>query len=161
VVNITSRLMAYDFFLRAIPQEGSGSGFVYDKDGYIITNNHVVEDAQEIEVTLADGTTLPARVVGADPLTDLAVLKVEVPDGSLSPLELGDSSPLQPGQLAVAIGNPFGLKGTITTGVISALNRSLRTGEGQTMWDIIRPMPLSTPGTPAGRCWTQADGLSE
>lgn len=74
-----------------------------------MTNNHVVENAQEIEVTLADGTTLPAQIVGADPLTDLAILKVELAKGSLPPLELGDSSLLQPGQLAIAIGNPFGL----------------------------------------------------
>lgn len=150
VANITSRVMTYDFSLRSVPREGTGSGFVYNKNGYIVTNNHVVTDAQKIEVTLADGTTLPAQVVGADPLTDLAVLKVEAPKGKLLPLTLGDSSILQPGQLAIAIGNPFGLEGTITTGVISALNRTLRTGEGRTMWDVIQTDAAINPGNSGG-----------
>jgi S1-C subfamily serine protease len=150
VVNVTSRLMRYDFFLRVIPQEGTGSGFLYHDNGYIVTNNHVVEDAQEIEVTLCDGTTIPAELVGTDPLTDLAVLKIELPKGSPSPLVLGDSSILQPGQLAVAIGNPFGLMGTITTGVISSLNRTLSTGEGQTMWGIIQTDAAINPGNSGG-----------
>jgi S1-C subfamily serine protease len=109
-------------------QEGTGSGFVIDKDGHIVTNNHVVADAEEVQVAFADGTSVRARVIGTDADSDLAVLKVDAPASELYPLVLGDSDGLEVGQRAIAIGNPYGLRGTLTTGIISALGRSLPLG---------------------------------
>jgi 2-alkenal reductase len=109
-------------------QQGSGSGFVIDQDGHIVTNNHVVEGAEEVQVAFHDGTTVRAEVVGTDPDSDLAVIKVDVPVDALYPVELGDSDTLEIGQRAIALGNPFGLRGTLTTGIISALGRSLPLG---------------------------------
>jgi S1-C subfamily serine protease len=108
----------------SIPQTGEGSGFVVDTQGHIVTNNHVVVDATELRVTFFDGTTVPAVVVGKDPDSDLAVLKVDVPAGSLRPITWGDSSKVQVGQRAVAIGNPFGFANTLTSGIVSGLSRS-------------------------------------
>ncbi len=107
---------------------GQGSGFVYDKEGHIVTNNHVVEGAEEIEVTFSDGTIVEAKVIGTDPDSDLAVLKVDLPPERLQAVELGDSDELEVGQRVIAIGNPFGLNGTMTTGIISALGRTLPLG---------------------------------
>ena len=107
---------------------GQGSGFVYDKEGHIVTNYHVVEGAEEIEVTFSDGTIVEAKVIGTDPDSDLAVLKVDLPPERLQAVELGDSDELEVGQRVIAIGNPFGLNGTMTTGIISALGRTLPLG---------------------------------
>lgn len=104
---------------------GSGSGFVIDVDGHIVTNNHVVEEADAIQVTFSDGSVADAQILGQDPYSDLAVIKVELPSERLVPLELGDSSTLQVGQHVIAIGNPFGLEGTMTVGVVSAVGRTL------------------------------------
>jgi S1-C subfamily serine protease len=104
---------------------GTGSGFVIDTAGHIVTNNHVVEEADAIRVTFSDGRMVDAQVQGRDPYADLAVLRVDVPPDQLVPLELGDSSTLQVGQRVIAIGNPFGLDGTMTVGVVSALGRTL------------------------------------
>lgn len=104
-------------------QSGTGSGFVYDRQGYIISNNHVVAGGRTLIVTFSDGTRSPAEVVGTDPDTDLAVLKVDVPELQLIPVELGDSDHLQVGEQAIAIGNPFGFERTMTVGVISGLGR--------------------------------------
>ena len=106
-------------------QEGVGSGFVWDKEGHIVTNNHVVDGADKIEVTFSDGTIVNATLVGADPDSDLAVLKVDVPADQLQPVQMGDSTQVKVGQLAIAIGNPFGLQNTMTVGIISALGRTL------------------------------------
>jgi len=97
-----------------------------------VTNNHVVNGADKIEVTLSDGTILPATLIGADPDSDLAVLKVDVPAGKLQPVQMGDSNAVRVGELAIAIGNPFGLEGTMTTGIISAVGRSLPADENST-----------------------------
>jgi serine protease Do len=110
-------------------KQGLGSGFVLDQQGHIITNNHVISGADKVEVTFEDGTIVPATVVGADPDSDLAVLKVDLPEDQLQPVEFADSDQVTPGQLAVAIGNPFGLQGTMTVGIISALGRSLPASE--------------------------------
>jgi 2-alkenal reductase len=107
------------------PQQGEGSGFVVDTEGHIVTNNHVVADTTELRVTFFDGTTVPASVVGADPDSDLAVIKVDVPPESLRPIVWGDSDQLHVGQRAIAIGNPFGYENTLTSGIISGLSRSL------------------------------------
>lgn len=109
-----------------IPSEGRGSGFVWDERGYIVTNNHVVSDAEEIEVIFFNGDAARARVVGTDPHSDLAVLKVDELTEGAHPAELGDSSQVKVGQRAIAIGNPFGLAGTMTVGIISAVGRTLR-----------------------------------
>lgn len=109
-------------------EQGTGSGFVYDTQGHIVTNNHVVADSEELQVSFPDGTSVTARVVGTDPDSDLAVILVDLPAGRLAPLELGDSDELEVGQRAVAIGNPYGLRSTLTTGIISALGRSLPLG---------------------------------
>jgi len=106
-------------------QQGLASGFVWDTAGHIVTNNHVVDGASEVTVTFYDGTTVPAKVVGTDPNSDLAVIQVDLPADQLHPVQVADSTGLKVGQLAVAIGNPFGLEGTMTVGFISALNRSL------------------------------------
>jgi S1-C subfamily serine protease len=139
VVNITTQVLRRSFFFEIIPEEGAGSGFVLDKEGHILTNYHVIEGAQRIEVTFIDETTLPAKVVGADPRNDIAVLQVEAPPELLVPVELGTSANLQVGQRAIAIGNPFGqFGGTLTTGVISALNRTLQGQDGREVSGIIQ-----------------------
>jgi S1-C subfamily serine protease len=129
VVNITNRGYVYDFFMQAVPQEGSGSGFIYDQEGHIVTNYHVIENAEELSVTLANGKVYDARVIGIDPTNDLAVIglntNVDLPD----PIVLGNSGSLRVGQFVVAIGNPFGLEQTLTTGVISALGRVIQSPE--------------------------------
>ena len=139
VVNITSTVITQTFFGEQA-QEGTGSGFVYDKQGRIITNYHVVQNASQVEVTFPDGSIASAEVIGTDPLNDLAVLDVDgIPDDQLHPVQMGDSSQLVPGQLAIAIGNPFGqFERTITTGVISALNRTLNRGNQQPIFGLIQ-----------------------
>lgn len=125
VVRITNRSRVSDFWGRTFYQTGSGSGVIYRSDGYIVTNNHVVEGASELTVTLADGRNLPAKLVGRDPTTDLAVLKIDA--SNLPAAEFGDSDKLKLGELAVAIGSPLGkeFQNTVTAGVISGLNRTL------------------------------------
>ncbi len=107
-------------------QEATGSGFVLDREGHIVTNNHVVEGATDITVTFANDTEVPARVIGTDPGSDLAVIAVDLPADRLHPAELGDSDQVVPGQLAMAIGNPFGLEGSITMGIVSAVGRVIQ-----------------------------------
>jgi S1-C subfamily serine protease len=109
---------------------GMGSGFVWDKEGHIITNNHVVEGARQINVLFSNGTLAEAELVGADPDSDLAVIKVNLPESELFPITIADSDTVKVGQLAIAIGNPFGLDGTMTVGIVSALNRTLPAGNG-------------------------------
>ncbi len=104
---------------------GSGSGFVIDQDGHIVTNNHVIEGADEIDVTFADGSVAVAKLVGADPYSDLAVIKVNIDRAKLFPLEIGDSDTVRVGHRVIAIGNPFGLVGTMTVGIVSGLGRTL------------------------------------
>lgn len=123
-----SQELPEDHPLELPPQQGVGSGFVYDTAGHIITNNHVVADAESITVTFADGTELDATLVGADPDSDLAVIKVEADPAMLVPVALGDSESLQVGELVAAIGNPFGLEGSMTTGIVSGLGRLLPAG---------------------------------
>lgn len=112
--------------------QGLGSGFVWDTDGNIVTNNHVVDGAEKIEVTFSDDTVVTAEIVGADPDSDLAVIRVDLPADQLQPVQMGDSDLLRVGQLAIAIGNPFGLEGTMTVGIVSALGRSLPASDGLT-----------------------------
>jgi S1-C subfamily serine protease len=125
VVRISSRNYAR-FMGQIMPQGGSGTGFVYDAEGHIVTNYHVIEDADEILVIFPDERALKAKIVGQDPLNDLAVLRVEADEALPSPLALGDSSALRVGQFVVAIGNPFGLEQSLTIGIVSALSRVIR-----------------------------------
>ena len=133
---------------RTVEQPGSGSGFVISTDGYIVTNNHVIENAISIKAAFADGIELNATLIGADPSTDIAIIKVY--DGDLKPLQFSDSNLLEPGQIAIAIGNPMGLQHTVTTGVVSALGRTLRANNGRLIDDIIQTDAALNPGNSGG-----------
>jgi S1-C subfamily serine protease len=157
VVNITNRSLGYDFFFRPVPQEGTGSGIVYDTEGHIITNYHVIEGADEIFVTLPsetgdqdNETTVPAQVVGSDPSNDVAVLKVDVDPALLHPVPLGESSNLRVGQFVVAIGNPFGYERTLTVGVVSALGRVIESPDQSFIGEIIQTDAAINPGNSGG-----------
>ena len=126
VVNVTTKSTNTVMMLVDVSSEGSGSGSVLDKEGHILTNYHVVEDAQKIDVMLFDGNSYEGRPVGADPINDIAVIKIDAPRDALFPIRLGDSAEMKVGMRVFAIGNPFGLERTMTTGIISSLNRTLQ-----------------------------------
>lgn len=151
VVNITTRgVRAEGFFLTEVPTEGAGSGSVLDKSGHIVTNNHVIDGARQVMVTLFDGKSYEARFVGADPINDVAVIKVDAPADMLHPVVFGDSRRLKVGMRVFAIGNPFGLERTLTTGIISSLNRSLQIHEHRTVKSIIQIDAAINPGNSGG-----------
>lgn len=150
VVHITSRTQVFDFFRGPVPREGTGSGFVLDTQGRIVTNYHVIADAEEVEVVLADGTAASARVIGADAYYDLAVLQIDIDPSHLRPVELGSSSELRVGQRVIAIGNPFGLDRTLTTGVISALGRTIERESGPALGEAIQTDAAINPGNSGG-----------
>lgn len=132
-------------------RRGQGSGFVWDKEGHIVTNYHVVEDATNVEVVFANQKTVSAEVVGTDPDADLAVIKVDLPADELTPVTLGDSDALQVGQLAVAIGNPFGQEFTMTSGIISAVGRTIRSGNSPfSIPEVIQTDAPINPGNSGG-----------
>lgn len=150
VVNITSTVLQMDFFFNPFPAQGSGSGSIIDQKGNILTNHHVVADARKLEVTLADGSKWPAKLVGSDPDNDLAVIRIEAPREKLKVIPMGDSRNLRIGQKVLAIGNPFGLERTLTTGVVSSLGRTIRSEEGTLMEDIIQTDAAINPGNSGG-----------
>ena len=157
VVGITNKGFARDFFNRRVKvEQGQGSGVIFDARGYVATNNHVVQNAQEITVTLLDGRSFPGKVVGTDPATDLAVVKIEADNLPIAPF--GDSDQLMVGEPAIAIGNPLGaeFKGSVTAGIISALNRTLDIGERR--FKLIQTDAAINPGN-SGGALVNADGV--
>jgi S1-C subfamily serine protease len=147
VVNITSTAVAFDFFNRPVPQQGQGSGFILDPQGHILTNNHVIDNAQRVEVTLYDKHKYHANVVAIDKQHDLALLLINAPN--LVPATLSQSNGLMVGQRVYAIGNPFGLSGTLTRGIISAI-RSIGTQGGAPIEDAIQTDAAINPGNSGG-----------
>ena len=154
VVNINTKFEGYERFFTMLvptPGQGSGSGSVIDREGHILTNLHVVEDAEEIQVTLAGGKSYVAQMVGHDAQTDIAILKIDAPASDLYPIAFGASDNLRVGQRVYALGNPFGLEGTITTGIISALNRTLPSRvPGRELQAIIQTDAALNPGNSGG-----------
>jgi len=150
VVNITSIAVQLDFFFNPFPTRGSGSGSIIDLKGHILTNHHVVANAQKLEVTLADGSKWPAKLIGSDPDNDLAVIKIDAPKEKLKVIPMGDSKNLRIGQKVLAIGNPFGLERTLTTGVISSLGRTIRSDAGYLIEDVIQTDAAINPGNSGG-----------
>jgi S1-C subfamily serine protease len=151
VANInTKATVPTGLFLLEVPSEGAGSGIVLDALGHVLTNFHVIEGAKEIQVLLYDGSSYQAALVGADPATDVAVIRVAAPAEVLVPVTFGSSSDLRVGQRVFAIGNPFGLERTLTTGIISSLNRSLPTRTGRTIKSIIQTDAAINPGNSGG-----------
>jgi S1-C subfamily serine protease len=147
VVNITSRVMTFDFFYGLVPQEGQGSGFVIDKEGHILTNYHVIADARQVEVTLHDRKKYKATIVGTDKSHDLAIVQIKAPN--LQPMTLGDSTNLQVGQKVYAIGNPFGLAGTLTRGIVSSI-RQVQEPDGLVIDEAIQTDAAINPGNSGG-----------
>jgi len=150
VVNISVTSVGYDYFFNAIPSEGSGSGFVYDAQGHIVTNYHVIENADEIQVTFADGVAFTGTVIGSDPTYDLAVIEIDASDYPLRPIPLADSEAIRVGQFVVAIGNPFGLDQTVTFGVISSLGRIIESPDGRYIGEAIQTDAAINPGNSGG-----------
>src|SRR5271170_2767520 len=147
VVNITSRVQAYDFFYGLYSQEGQGSGFVIDKEGHILTNYHVIAEARQVEVTLHNRKKYKATIVGVDKSHDQAIVQIKAPD--LQPMTLGDSANLQVGQKVYAIGNPFGLAGTLTRGIVSSI-RQVQEPDGLVIEEAIQTDAAINPGNSGG-----------
>ena len=152
VVNITTETMAINWFLEPVPQEGgSGSGSIIDTRGYVLTNNHVIENAYKVFVNFADGSQIEGSVMGADPENDLAVLKFDPPRGmELRTVPYGDSSSLKVGQKVLAIGNPFALERTLTVGIVSGLGRPIQTSRQHIIRDMIQTDASINPGNSGG-----------
>jgi S1-C subfamily serine protease len=151
VVYITTMGATHSLFgSRGVQPQGAGSGFIWDDKGHVVTNFHVIAQAQEAIVTLADGSEWPARFVGAAPDQDLAVLKIDAPSSRLPAIPIGRSKGLRVGQFAMAIGNPFGLDQTLTTGVISALDRQIESVSGRQIYGVIQTDAAINPGNSGG-----------
>ena len=149
VANITTKALTVGMFNMPRTQKGAGSGFLYDHEGHVVTNYHVIKNAKTITVTLGEGQSYEASVVGTDPLTDLAVLEIDA-DGLPGPLELGNSDILNVGEFVVAVGNPFSFEQTLTFGVISALGRMIKSPNGSFISEAIQTDTPINPGNSGG-----------
>jgi len=138
IANIVTRTVEYDFFYNPVPVEGAGSGFLIDTNGHILTNNHVIEGAQTIEVTLGDQSRYKAKLIGTDTRNDIALIQIDPKGRKITPLPLGDSRNLLVGQRVLAIGNPFGFQSTLTTGIVSSLGRTVQTSDTTFIDDAIQ-----------------------
>jgi len=150
VVNITTVSLRRDFFFDVVPQQGQGSGALISPEGHILTNHHVIGEAQEVEVTLWDKSVYPAKVVGLDPDSDIAVIKIQPLKGKFTAVEYGVGSELLVGQKVLAIGNPFGLGGSLSVGVISQLGRDIRAQTKRLIKDVIQTDAAINPGNSGG-----------
>ncbi len=150
VVYISSVALKWDYFLNVVPTSGSGSGVIIDTKGHILTNYHVVQKAHRLEVTLADGSKYQAKIVGADPSNDTAVIKIKAPKNKLTAVPMGTSKSLLVGQKVLAIGNPFGLERTLTVGVVSSIGRDLRAPDGRVIKGVIQTDAAINPGNSGG-----------
>ena len=151
VVNISNIAVNYDFFYRAIPAEsGSGTGFIIGESGIIVTNFHVVENASKLVVTLSNNSQWPGKLIGADPNNDLAIVQIQAPGDSYDILEFSNSNDIVVGQKVLALGNPFGLRQTLTTGIISALGRTIAAKNGRKIEGIIQTDAAINPGNSGG-----------
>jgi len=151
VVNITSTVVEFDFFFSPVSKQGTGSGSVLDLDGNVLTNYHVIESAQNLEVALPDRSKYRAKVVGVDKQNDLAVIRmIDAPKNRLHPVALGESSSLKVGQKVLAIGNPFRLQNTLTIGIISSLGRRIQTEGGDLVENVIQTDAAINPGNSGG-----------
>jgi len=150
VANVLTKATEYTFFMEPVPVQGAGSGFVIDSRGYILTNYHVVEGAQSIEVVLGDQSRHAAKYIGADQRNDVALIKIDPKGKQLTTLKLGDSNALQVGQKVLAIGNPFGFQSTLTTGVVSALGRTVQTSQTTAIEEAIQTDAAINQGNSGG-----------
>lgn len=150
VVNVTTTSIGRDFFLNPVPTEGSGSGVIVDREGHIVTSYHVVDGSRLLEVTLADGSRWEARLVGSSPGNDLAVIKIQAPSDKLQPLPFGPVRDLRVGQKVLAVGNPFGLGQTLTTGTISSLGHDVRISSDAVIRNVIQSDAAINPGNSGG-----------
>jgi S1-C subfamily serine protease len=148
-VNITSIVYRENWFFQLYPEKGTGSGFIISDDGRILTNRHVVSGSEQLTVNLSDKKVYKARILGIDSRDDLAVIKID-PKGKLPYLKLGDSDNLQVGQKVLAIGNPFGFEGTLTTGIVSSLGRTIQPEDGRPLEDMIQTDAAINPGNSGG-----------
>jgi S1-C subfamily serine protease len=150
VVNITSVTIEYNWFLEPVPREGTGSGSIIDQEGHVLTNYHVVKDAKKLSVTLADGSEYEGHLVGSDPENDLAVIRFDPRDKILTTISFGRSASLRVGQKVLAIGNPFALERTLTTGIVSGLGRPVKTSSGLVIREMIQTDASINPGNSGG-----------
>jgi putative serine protease PepD len=150
VVNIVTTTVTYDFFYNPVPTTGAGSGIIIDRSGNIITNYHVIAEARRLDVTLYDGSRYEAEMVGIDPGSDIAVIRIKAPRSKLRPISFGDSTTLRVGQKVLAIGNPFGLEKTLTVGIVSSLGRTMRAGNGRLISGVIQTDAAINPGNSGG-----------
>jgi S1-C subfamily serine protease len=150
VVNITSVSYGYNWFLEPVPQAGTGSGSIIDQQGHVVTNYHVVKDAEQLFVTLSDGTEHEGKVIGADPENDLAVIKFDPKGKQLKTIPFGSSVKLMVGQKVLAIGNPFGLERTLTTGIVSGLGRPIKLNSTYVLREMIQTDASINPGNSGG-----------
>lgn len=152
VVSVANKAMVQDWYSLRVYQipQGTGSGFIWDRQGHVITNYHVIHEAAEIQVTLRDGTSYEAAVVGVDPDHDVAVLRIQAPEAALVPIPVGASRSLRVGQTVLAIGNPFGLDTSLSVGVVSALGRTIEAMTGRSIREVIQTDAAINPGNSGG-----------